>query len=142
MSGISLGARSVGYIVAATAIGAVAGWAIGTTTAWVVVGGVFGLGTAIMVLLVGVRPFVAIPVAAGAGIGAYLGGTVVGVLCEPSGCAAFEAGASVVTGLGALVGIGLVVALTTRSFDEYQEALQRGKRPSTTGCSTGEEDGP
>ena len=61
-----------------------------------------------------------------------------GVLCEPEGCVAFEAGAAIITGIGALVGIGLVVALATRSFDEYSDAVDRGQKPPATGCSTDE----
>ena len=136
MTYLSATPRSIGYTLAATAVGAVMGLAIGRSAAWIAVGAVFGLATAAMVLFVGVRPFVAVPVAVGAGIGAFLGGTVVGVLCEPQGCPAFEAGAAITTGIGALVGIGLVVALTTRSFDEYYEAMQHGKRPPITGCAT------
>ncbi len=122
----------------ATGAGAVVGRLIGQDTAWTIVGAVIALGTAAMVLIVGVRPIVAIPVAIGAGIGAYVGGTIVGVLCEPAGCAAFEAAAATVSGIGALVGIGLVVALATRSFDEYGEAVERGQATPTTGSSTDE----
>lgn len=118
----------------ATVAGASIGRLVGQDTAWTIVGAVIGLGTVTMIVIVGVRPIVAIPVAVGAGIGAYVGGTIVGVLCEPTGCAAFEAGAATVTGVGALVGIGLVVALATRSFDEYNEAIERDQIPPTTGC--------
>ena len=93
--------------------------------AWLLVGGITGAGTAVMITLAGVRAVVAVPVGVGAGVGAYLGGTIVGVLCEPSGCPAFEAGAALLTGIGALVGVGLVVALATRSFDEYREGQAR-----------------
>jgi hypothetical protein len=123
-------------IALATAAGAGIGRLVGQDTAWTIVGAVIGLGTVTMIVIVGVRPIVAIPVAVGAGIGAYVGGTIVGVLCQPTGCAAFEAGAATVTGVGALVGIGLVVALATRSFDEYNEAIDRGQPPPTTGCNT------
>ena len=61
-------------------------------------------------------------------------GTIVGVLCEPAGCIAFEAVAATTTGIGALVGIGLVVALATRSFDEYQESQRRGTPPTISSC--------
>jgi len=132
-----LGARTF-YVALAAAIGAGLGWLIGSSPAWTTVGTIMGLGTAAMILVYRVRPFVAIPVSIGAGIGAYVGGTIVGVLCEPQGCVAFEATAATVTGLGALVGIGLVVALATRSFDEYREAVEQGRKPPTTGCNTGE----
>ncbi len=122
--------------VGSAALGGFAAWIIGQTMTWAMVGTVIGLGIAILVLVFGVRPIVAIPVGIGAGIGAYLGGTIVGVLCEPKGCPAFEATAATATGLGTLVGICMVVALATRSFDEYREAIDRGAEPPTTGCST------
>lgn len=122
-------------IVTAGIIGGALGWLVESTIAWVTIGAVVGLGTAAMIVVFGVRPLVAAPVGIGAGIGAYLGGTIVGVLCEPAGCPAFEAAAASATGIGALVGIGLVVALATRSFDEYQEAMQRGAAPPTSSCS-------
>ena len=126
------------YVALAAAIGAGFGWLIGSSPAWTTVGTIMGIGTALMILVYRVRPFVAIPVSIGAGIGAYVGGTIVGVLCEPQGCAAFEATAATVTGVGALVGIGLVVALATRSFDEYRDAIEEGRQPPTTGCNTGD----
>jgi hypothetical protein len=108
---------------AATAIGALLGTFIGTV--WAIVGGLAGLATALLVSVYRVRPVVAIPVAVAAGIGAYVGSTIIGVLCEPEGCPAFEAFGAFTTGVGALVGVGLVVALATRSFDEYRESAAR-----------------
>lgn len=125
--------------VAAAALGGFAGWLTGQSLGWGVVGAVIGLGVAVLIVVFGIRPIVAVPVGFGAGIGAYLGGTIVGVLCEPKGCPAFQATAATATGLGTLVGIGMVVALATRSFDEYREATDRGANPPTTGCSTGDE---
>lgn len=117
-------------------VGGIAGWLVGRSLIWATIGAVVGLGIAIMIVVYRVRPLVAAPVGIGAGIGAYLGGTIVGVLCEPAGCPAFEAVAATTTGIGALVGIGLVVALATRSFDEYQQAVARGAAPPATSCST------
>jgi hypothetical protein len=122
---------------AATAIGALLGTFIGTV--WAIVGGLAGLATALLVSVYRVRPVVAIPVAVAAGIGAYVGGTIIGVLCEPEGCPAFEAFGAFTTGVGALVGVGLVVALATRSFDEYRESAARRaaneQPPDTSGGS-------
>lgn len=118
-------------IVVAGLIGAAAGWLVEQTAAWMLVGAVTGSGTAGMIALAGVRPVVAVPVGVGAGVGAYLGGTIVGVLCEPAGCPAFQAATSILTGVGALVGIGLVVALATRSFDEYHEGIARRERSAS-----------
>lgn len=125
---------AVAKAVAALTLGGTIGWLIGRSVAWTVVGAIVGAATAVMTLFVGVRPVVAVPVGVGAGIGAYVGGTIVGVICDPQGCVAFEATAAVVTGIGALVGIGLVVALATRSFEEHSAAVARGSKPPTTGC--------
>lgn len=128
----------------ATGIAAVAGgfggFLVDRTVTWGLIGAIVAAGIAVMVIWFRVRPLVAAPVGIGAGIGAYLGGTIVGVLCEPAGCAAFEATAAITTGLGALVGIGLVVALASRSFDEYRESQRRGAPPATSSC--GVEDRP
>jgi len=128
----SVGSRTL-YVAFAAALGAGLGWLVGQSPAWTTVGAIMGLGIAAMVLVLRVRPIVAVSVGTGAGIGAYVGGTIVGVLCEPQGCTAFEVTAATITGIGALVGIGLVVALATRSFDEYREATERGRKPPATG---------
>jgi hypothetical protein len=125
---------SVAKATAALVLGGAIGLLIGRSVAWAVVGAIVGAATAVMILFVGVRPVVAVPVGVGAGIGSFVGGTIVGVICEPQGCAAFEATAAIVTGIGALVGIGLVVALATRSFEEHSAAVARGSTPPTTGC--------
>ena len=125
-------------LLAAGIIGAALGWLVESTVAWITIGAVVGFGIAAMIVVFGVRPLVAAPVGVGAGIGAYLGGTIVGVLCEPAGCPGFEAAAASATGIGALVGIGLVVALATRSFDEYQEAKDVGAAPPTSSCGVEE----
>ena len=120
--------------------GGIVGGLIGRSLVWAIIGAVVGLGVAVMTLVYQVRPLVAAPVGIGAGIGAYLGGTIVEVICEPKGCPAFETVAATTTGIGALVGIGLVVALATRSFDEYREAVARGAQGPAH--SSGGPDGP
>lgn len=134
MSGVDLKASRLAAPGAATLAAGAVGALLGRDTVWATVGAVIGLGTAVLVVVFRVRPLVATAVATGAGVGAFLGGRIVGVLCEPSGCPLFEATAATLTGVGALVGIGLVVALVTRSFDEYQEAVARDLPPPRTGC--------
>lgn len=134
--------RRLALIAAAMLVGAIIGWAVDRSAAWATIGAIVALGIAVMILIFGIRALVAAPVGIGAGIGAYLGGTIVGVLCEPAGCPAFEAIAATTTGVGALVGIGLVVALATRSFDEYQEAINRGAPPPTSSCGVDEKPQP
>lgn len=120
-------------ILAATVFGGGVGWLIGRATAWLAIGAVVGLAIAVMIVVLGVRPLVATSVGIGAGIGAYIGATVVAVLCEPAGCPAFETTAAATTGIGALFGVGLVVTLVARSFDEYRESQDRGEPPSDPG---------
>ena len=122
-------------VASATALGAAMGWLVDRTLLWTTIGAVVGLGIAVMIVWYQVRPLVAAPVGVGAGLGAYLGGKIVSVLCEPTGCPAFEATAATTTGIGALVGIGVVAALATRSFDEYREAQERGAPPPTSSCA-------
>lgn len=122
-------------LVSATGLGAVVGWLIAGTGVWAMIAAVVGLSVASMIVLLEVRPLVAAPVGIGAGIGAYIGATVVGALCEPTGCPAFAATASATTGLGTLVGVGLVVSLVAQSFDEYRVSRSRGTPPSTSSCS-------
>lgn len=122
----------------ATAAGTVVGWIISGTAAWTAIGAVVGLAVAVMIVVLDIRPLIAAPVGIGAGVGAYVGATVVGALCQPTGCAAFEATAATTTGLGAFVGIGLVVSLVTQSFDEYRDSQRRGTPPPTSSCSVDE----
>jgi hypothetical protein len=129
--------RSLPTAAAAALVGAGFGVLIGRSPVWGTVGAIIALGTALLVAVFRVRRLVAIAVATGAGVGAFLGGTIVSVLCEPRGCPLFSATAATLTGLGALVGIGLVVALVTRSFDEYREAVARDLPPPRTGCGPG-----
>lgn len=121
-------------LAAATIVGAAAGWLVGKNAVWLTIGAVVGLAVAAMIVVLGVRPLVAAPVGIGAGIGAYAGATVVGVICQPSGCPAFETTAAATTGIGALVGVGLVVALVAQSFDEYRESRRQGTPPATSSC--------
>ena len=121
-------------------LGAGAGRLVGSTATWLVVGAVIGLAVAVMIVVLEMRILVALPVGAGTGVGAYLGATVVGAVCQPAGCPAFETAAAVTTGIGALVGVGLVVALVARSFDEYRDSQRRGAPPATSSCNA--DDGP
>jgi hypothetical protein len=50
-----------------------------------------------------------------------IGRSIAAALCRPGTCLGVEIVAAVLTGIGAFVGVGLIVALATRSFDEYRE---------------------
>jgi hypothetical protein len=121
-------------LAAATLVGAAVGWLVGSNAVWLTIGAVVGLAVAGMIVVLGIRALVAAPVGIGAGIGAYAGATVVGVVCEPTGCPAFETTAAAATGMGALVGVGLVVTLVARSFDEFRDSQRRGIPPATSSC--------
>lgn len=131
---------------ASDGIAAVLITAIGAATGWLLVGGVVpiaagafvGAAVGLAVPALHIRPVVAVAVAAGTAIGALLGAGVVHVLCLPGACETLEVAGGVVTGVGAFFGVGLVVALATRSFDEYSAAVQEGRPPPTPGCETDE----
>ena len=106
--------------------------AIGLLGGWVLGGPV--LGVALMVAGAGygalanryrVRGVIAVAVLAGTLVGALIGARVTHVLCLPGSCAGLEISAALVAGIGAFVGVGLVAALVTRSFDEYRESVTR-----------------
>lgn len=69
-------------------------------------------------------------------VGAFIGRNIVRVLCLPGSCPSLEIVAAVLGAVGAFVGVGLVVALVTRSFDEYYEAIEARRPPPEPGCET------
>lgn len=107
-------------IASCLAAGALPGWLL-AGSGGVILGA--GVGGAIGVLAARfeVRIVVAAAVTAGAVIGALIGGNVVGVICRPDTCVGLEITTAVLTGVGAFVGVGIIAALATRSFEEYRE---------------------
>ena len=87
-----------------------------------------------------VRTVVALAVTAGTATGVFVGASIASVLCFPSTCLWIEIAAGVATGLGTLVGVGMIAALTARSFDEYRTAVTANRPPPTTGCTPKSED--
>ena len=123
------------------ALATVFGVGIGIVAAGVpgaIAGGLVGLVTGVAIGITGVRPLVAASVAAGTVIGFIVGRSIVSVLCAPTGCAAVEWIAGLATAAGAFVGVGLVVALATRSFEEYHEAVAAQRPPPEPGCEADE----
>jgi hypothetical protein len=121
--------------VALLAAGVAGGLLLGGPVA--IVGGiVIGSALAAGALTLGIRPLVAISVAVGGVAGLFVGTSVIRVLCLPDTCKGLEAFGGSVTAAGAIVGVGIVVALATRSFDEYHEAVQAGRPPPEPGCET------
>jgi len=120
------------------AFGAVTGWlTVGTTGA--VLGGALGAAFGYGAQRVNVRPGIAMAVFVGAMSGALIGSSVVSTICLPDTCRPIEATAGIVTAIGSFIGVGIVAALVTRSFDEYNERLDAGLPPPSVGCE-GDED--
>ncbi len=113
------------------------GWLLGETVG-LVVGLLLGVAFGVGALAAGMRPLVGVSLVAGATGGAIIGEGIAAALCSPGSCTGVATAAAFVTAIGALVGVGLVVALVTRSFDEYREAVEANRPPPTPGCETGD----
>ena len=110
----------------------------------------FDLAGAIAVAMVGavlaalaaranVRPLIATTTFVGAAAGALIGASVVETICLPDTCTGLEVGGAFVFGVVSLIGVGLVAALVTRSFDEYNESVEDGRPPPEVGCEMPED---
>lgn len=99
------------------------------------VGGAVGAVMGFVAERAGVRTGVALAVIGGTATGVFVGASIASVLCYPSTCVWIEITAGAVTGIGALIGVGMIAALTARSFDEYRGAVAAKRPPPTTGCS-------
>jgi hypothetical protein len=86
----------------------------------------------------GVRPLVAVPVAAGTAAGGLIGYGTVRIFCLPDRCPTAELFGGGVTALLSFVGMTVVVVLAARSFDEHRTALAHGRPPPRPGCETGD----
>jgi len=86
-----------------------------------ILGGALGAVVGLAAARFEVRTAVAAAVTAGAVTGAFIGRSVVAVICLPETCVGLEMTAAIVTGVGAFVGVGIIAALVTRSFDEFRE---------------------
>ena len=124
--------------IAGAALGIVGMLLFGADGVWIIIGAIAGLAFGMAVVALKIRAVVALSVALGTVIGAVLGKSIVHALCLPSECAVAEGGAAVLTAIGAFIGVGLVVALATRSCDEHREAIASGRPPPTPGCETGD----
>ena len=120
-----------------TAFGMVTGSLLGDTgvaLAGAIIGGAFAYAAA----RARVRPIIATTVFVGAAAGVLIGSSIVETICLPDTCVGLEIAGGVIVGLAALIGVGLVAALVTRSFDEYNESVAEGIEPPSVGCETGE----
>jgi hypothetical protein len=109
------------FTFATIAAGGWAGEGLGGA-AGAVLGGIVGGIVGLFVARYQIRLAVAAPVVVGTLAGGLLGKSIVRALCLPGSCAGAEITAAVLTGAGSLVGVGLVVALVMRSFDEFRES--------------------
>lgn len=125
-------------IVGAIAAGALPGLLLGGPIG-ALIGAVAGGAMGVIADRASVRPGVAIFVTAGTITGAFVGAAIARVLCLPAACVWIELIAGIVTGIGALIGVGMIAALTARSFDEYREATAANRPPPTTGCDRDED---
>jgi hypothetical protein len=124
-------------IVGGTAAGALPGWVMGGRTG-LIVGLALGLVMGLVAAAAKVRPVVSLPVIVGTVTGAMIGSTISHALCMPALCPGIQVVAAIATGFGAFVGVGLIMALVTRSFDEYHEAAARDQPPPRTAGGPGE----
>jgi len=104
-----------------------------------IIGGTVGIVLGAVADRLAVRSFVTLAVVAGTSTGAFIGAAIAEVLCLPSSCPGAEWVAGAVTGVGALIGVGMIAALATRSFDEHRDAVAANRPPPTTGCNPGED---
>jgi hypothetical protein len=131
VTGRSGDAAAIGLV---TLLGAAAGWLYSGSPAFSVGGGMAGLAVVAAALALQVRRLIILAVAVGGAVGALAGKSIAHVLCLPDECVGLETVAAAVTAIGAMVGVGLVVALTATSLDEYRQAGVAGKPPPGAGC--------
>lgn len=128
-------------IVASAAFGGIAGWFI-LDVVGAIAGAILGALFAFFAARSRVRPLIATTAFVGAAAGALIGSSIIETICLPATCTAYEVGGGLVIGLASLIGVALVAALVTRSFDEYNEAVVEGRPPPEPGCESEPADGP
>ena len=64
--------------------------------------------------------------------GAVVGWVVTRLGCLPEGCLGWQVIVAAISGLGAAIGIGVVVVLSIRSLDEWRRPNGRGDSEPTT----------
>ena len=114
-------ASDVLMIIAMAVIGLLVGLLFFPNAAWAVLGLLVGTGLGFLMARYQVRPTIGPSVAGGGVVGAWIGREIVRALCLPGSCTAVEFAGGFITAIGSMVGIGLVVALVVRSFDEYRD---------------------
>lgn len=113
--------------------GAITGWLVAGLAGVIVLAGIGAL-VGIVAARANVRPGITTTVFVGSMTGVLIGASIVEAICLPTTCVAAELSAGAVLGVAAFIGVGLVAALVTRSFDEYRESVEAGMEPPTPGC--------
>lgn len=125
----------VAATVVCAAFGALTGWMLGSTIL-AVLGGTGGAAVGILAARANVRPAITMTVFVGAMAGALVGASIVETICLPESCVPLEMTAAGISAIAAFIGVGLVAALVTRSFDEYNEHVAAGREPPGPGCES------
>jgi len=128
-------ASDVAATIICVVFGALTGWMLGSTVL-AVLGAVGGAAVAVLAARANVRPAITMTVFVGAMAGALVGASIVETICLPESCVPLEMTAAGVSAIAAFIGVGLVAALVTRSFDEYNEHVAAGQDPPSPGCET------
>lgn len=127
-------------IVVNALLGAVTAWLVfGTSVTAVVLGALLGAAFGYGAGSMNMRPGVAMTVFAGAMAGGLIGSSVAAAICLPATCTPIEVTAGVATAIASFIGVGIVAALVTRSFDEYHERLDAGLPQRGVGCEVPED---
>jgi len=108
-------------VAATTGLGLATAWMFLPQPVWALLTGAIGAAVGLLMARARVRPAVGPLIVGGAMVGAWIGREIIRALCLPGSCTSVEVAGAVFAGAGALFGIGLVVALVVRSFDEYRE---------------------
>lgn len=126
-------ASDIAATIVTTLFGVITGWLVaGPPTA--VIGALLGAAIGIIAGRANVRPSITMTVFVGSMTGVLIGASIVETICLPASCVGLELTAGAVVGAASFVGVGLVAALVTRSFEEYREALDEGRPPPAPGC--------
>lgn len=116
-----------------TLFGAITGWLMSGTFGAALGAALFGI-LAFVGVRASIRPAVIATVLVGTMAGGLIGSSIVQAICLPSNCPALEAAGGIVAAVLSFIGVGLVAALVTRSFDEYNEREAAGLPPTGVGC--------
>ena len=108
-------------VAAMAGIGWIAGVMFAPSIGWSLIGLALGGAVGRLMARAAVRRAVGPVITAGGIVGAWIGREIIRALCLPGSCVRVEVAGATLAGIGSLLGIGLVVALAVRSFEEFEE---------------------